>query len=488
MPKLTVLSGENGSALVFALVFGIVMSIMGVVALQLIIGGSQMSRRDIEVIKSFWANEGAMRVSFRYVSCVATLPTTSIAPFTVSPAVVLNGDTPAVYLFAIANSNGTYCYSCSTITSMADVNLTNTTVCDSFSINSMSRYTWFEAQTSSAVWASMVVYGDYHTNGYLNASSTMTDEIHVTGKATTSGRIDPNQRVDRPNFPTSYQDGFSILSSNGSEVTSEQASWFQARIPDYGTVGSIQTSSISPNSSDFNNATTISSPSTVDSVGIQLNGSNVTVWSRQSGTWQQTSTMSIANITGGILKTQKPTYVWGTLDGKLTLVSDSATGQSPANDIIVGGTITYADTNLATSSDVLALVSSNNVDIPSSTSNTTTGMTHNFTQSGGTIYASLFMPNGAINVQNVNNYSGMQNLNVHGGVLLKQSLGTYSTSPSNHGISANYYQDPRFVGNAALPPGIPYANAVDPERSTGATTVYMYVLGSGTWINTVGAL
>jgi Tfp pilus assembly protein PilX len=488
MPKLIRLHAENGSALVFALVFGIVMSIMGVVGLQLIVGGSSMSRRDIEVIKSFWANEGAMRVSFRYVSCVAALPTASIAPFTVTPTLVLNGDTPSVSITAIANSNGTYCYSCSTTTSMSDVNLINTTVCDSFSINSMSRYTWFEAQTSSAVWASMVVYGDYHTNGYINASSTMTDLIHVTGKATTSGRIAPNQTVDRANFPTAYQDGFSILNANGGEVTSEAASWFQARIPDYGTVGTIQTSSISPSSSSFTNATTVATTSSIDSVGIQLTGSNVTVWNRSSGTWVQGSTMSIANITGGILKTQKPTYVWGTLDGKLTVVSDSATGQSPPNDIIIGGNITYADTNLSTSSDVLALVSSNNVDIPSATNNTTTGMVRNFTTSGATVYASMFMSKGAINVENINSYSGMQNLNIHGGVLLNQSLGTYSTSPTNHGISANYYQDPRFVGNAALPPGIPYANAVDPERSTGGTTVYMYVLGSGTWVNTVGAL
>jgi Tfp pilus assembly protein PilX len=486
MQKLTRFRHETGSALVFALVFGIVMSLMGIVALQLIVGGSSMSRRDIEVIKSYWANEGALQVGFRYVSCVATLPTSSISPFSVSPAIILNGDTPGVSIGAIPKGNGNYSYSCSTATCAASVSIRNITVVDSFSVNSMSRYTWFESQTSSAVWAAMVVNGDFHTNGYIQASSAMTDIIHVTGKATTSARINPQSQVDRANFPNPYQDGFRILNSNGTDVTTEQASWFQSRIPDYSTVGAIQTSTIAPSSSAFSNATTVSSSSGTDSVALQLNGTSVTVWSRQNGTWGQTSVLPIANITNGILKTQKPTYVWGTLDGKLTVVSNT-TGSNPS-DIIVGSNITYANTNLSTSDDVLALVSANNVVIPSSTNNTTIGMVHDFTQSGATVYGSLFMSSGNINIQNIQNYSGMQTLNVYGGVLLNQSTGTYSTQGGNHGIQAEYYQDPRFVGNAALPPGIPYANAVDPERSTGTTTVYMYVLGNGTWTNWVSAM
>ncbi len=481
MQKLSRWSGENGSALVFALVFGIVLSIMGIVGVQLIGGGSSMSRRDIEIIKSFWANEGALQVGFRYITCVTTLPTASIAPFTVTPNLVLNGDTPNVSISVVANRS--CCYSCSTTTGMSAVSLRNTTVCDSFTVNNLSRYTDFQSTTNTAIWEAMVVHGDYHTNGYIYASSAMTNVVHVTGLATTSGRISPSHTVDRPNYPSPYQDGFDI---NG--VTSETASWFQSRMPNYATVGTIQTNVISSNSSDFTNATTVSTSTSIDSVGIQLNGSNVTVWNHSTSTKKWTSTtLAIANITGGVLKTQKPTYVWGTLDGKLTVVSDSATGSVP-NDIIIGGNITYADTNLSTSTDVLALVSSNNVVIPSVTNNATTGMVNNFTTKGVTVYGSFFMSNGQINVLNISSYSSLQNFNVHGGVLLlNQTLGTYSTSPTSHGIVGQYYQDPRFVGNAAVAPGIPNVNAVDPERSTG-TTAYMYLLGNGTWDNWVGTL
>jgi Tfp pilus assembly protein PilX len=484
MQKLTPLSGEKGSALVFALVFGIVLSIMGVVALKLVAGGSSGSARDIAVIKSFWANEGALMVGFRYLNCVGNLPTANISPFTVTPQLILNNDTPTVTISVV--TSGT-CYSCSASTNMSAVNLVNHTAGDSFTIYDWTRFTMFQSQTSGDVWELAVINGDFHTNGYINTALQMTDSIHVTGQASASSRIHPTQNVDESGFPVPYQDGFRIYDNvKDVEVTSEVTSWFQGRIPNYAFIDSIPTSVVSSNASSLNDTDLkIATSTSIDSVGVYLNGTNVTVWNHNTSTGWSSNSYAISSISGRILITQKPTYVWGTLNQALTIVTDSATGGAAHNDIIVGANILYSNTNLSTSTNVLGLVSSNNLVFNMATNNSTLGMKQNFNDSNVTVYASVFLSNGQLEVTDTAAYTALHNINFYGGVLLNnQSRGTVNPT-TDHGLAALYYQDPRFLKNTLTPPGIPtVACPVDPEQPN-SWPISMYLFSKGTWTNSV---
>jgi hypothetical protein len=471
--KLSRIRSNSGSVLVFALVLGIVFSIIGLGTLRLVGAGSEMHYRDVEIIKSYWANEGALRLAFRYMSRVTSLPAANINNFIqgVSPVFSLNGKTPDAQIKAILTSSGTYVYSCSTTVSMSNVGLVNVTVCSSFTVNSMSRYTWFEENTSNTQWKGMIIHGDYHSNGYIRADPAMTPEVHVTGQATTSGRITSGSS-DRPNYPSPYDVGFMIVGDNTNSV--KDLSWFETRIPDYGITGTIPTDLLAPASASFANAYSITNTSN-DSIAIKLNGASVDIWKRQNKKWNKTLTADVASISNGIIKSSSPTYVWGTLDGRLTIVTDNA------KDIIIGSDIQYANSNLNTSNDVLALVSANDIVVPKATTNSTVGMTHDFSLNGATVSASLFMTNGGIAVQSYDSYSALRDLNVTGSVLLDQSMGTYTGS---HGIRGQYFQDPRFVGNAVVAPGIPFARSADDEL----TGQFMWLLGNGTWKNSVRGL
>ena len=487
MQKLTRWSGEKGSALVFAMVFGIVLSIMGVVALKLVAGGSSGSARDIAVIKSFWANEGALYVGFRYLNCVGNLPSANISPFTVTPQLILNNDTPQVTITTVTRNT---CYSCSVSTPMSSVNLRNNMAGDSFTIYSLTRFTQFEAQTSGDVWELAVINGDFHTNGYINTALQMTDSIHVTGQASASSRIHPAQNVDESGFPVPYQDGFRIYDNvKDVEVTSEAASWFQGRIPNYAYVDSIPTSVVSANASSLNDTDLkIATSTSIDSVGVYLNGTNVTVWNHNTSSGWSSTSYAISSISGRILITQKPTYVWGTLNQALTIVTDSATGGAAPNDIIVGANILYSNTNLSTSTNVLGLVSSNNLVFNMATNNSTLGMKQNFNDSAVTVYASVFLSNGQLEVTDTAAYTSLQNLNFYGGVLLNnQSRGTVNPT-KDYGLSVHFYQDPRFRKNTLTPPGIPTAACpVDPEHPN-SWPLYMFLFSKGTWTNSVTKL
>jgi hypothetical protein len=479
MQKLTPLSGEKGSALVFALVFGIVLAIMGVAALELVSGGSSGSARDIAVIKSFWANEGAIHVSLRYLECVSTLPTANFSP-SFTPKLILNNDTPQVTVSVVTSG---ICYSCSSSTPMSAVNLSNNTAYDNFSAYGYCRFTRFEEQTSGDVWELSIINGDFHTNGYMNLALQMTDSVHVTGQATASGRVHSGNSQDA-DFPPPYNFGIRIYDNvKDVEVDTETMPWFQPRIPNYAFLeDSVPTSVVAYYSlPSFGTALTISTSSSIDTVGVYLNGTNVTVWNHNTSTgWSQTS-YALSNITGGILKTQKPTYVWGTLNGALTILTDTAATGAVNNDIIVGANIMYSNTNLSTSTNVLGLVSSNNLVINPKDSNATLGMIHNFTTSGATIYGSIFLTDGQLEVTDTNAYSSLQNLNIYGGMLVKnQSRGTVNSS--DHGLAAIYYQDPRFVSNTIAPPGVPrVVLSADPELPGS----YFYLFGKGTWANSV---
>jgi hypothetical protein len=477
MQKLKWIYSNRGSVLVFALVFGIVFSIIGIGTLRLISAGSEMHYRDVEIIKSYWANEGALRLAFRYISRINDLPSGTLE-FSVAPALSINGKTPLAKITGIVTNGGAYVYSCSTKVNLSSVGLVNVTVCSSFTVNSMSRYTYFEKQMEQTGWARKIIYGDYHSNGYIRAYDYMTAEAHVTGKATTAGRINPAQQWDRPNYGGEYRMGIRILNSSNGDVNSlpnGDNGWLKTRFPDYAHVGTISTDLLEPAASSFDGAYSVTNN---DSIALKLNIASVDIWKKTSGTWKKSETKTIASIPTGVIKTNRSTYVWGALDGRLTVVTDATF------DIVLGGSIIYADRNYAASNDVLALVSGHDVVVPRRITNAALGINYDFTLSGADVDGSLFMPGGTLNVQNIDNYSSLKDLNIHGSFMVDQLTGTYNTQGGDHGIRGLFYQDPRFKDNSINAPGIPFARANDEELAG----QFMWVLGNGTWKNAVSSL
>jgi hypothetical protein len=481
--KLPLVRNSIGSALVFALVFGAALSIMGIGALRLISGGSDMHKRDIEIIKSYWAAEGGLRVAMRYLACVPALPTADIPSFTPTSSptggMAANGYTPIVSITLPPGTNKLYSCKCSVSTSSG---IKNVITCTNVAASNMARYTWFEKFTSPTVWERMVVYGDFHTNGFIRCSDIMTAEAHVTGKTSTGSRVDPALTWDRVNFPSAHRNGVMIWNDNPTYTPT--SGWLETRLPNYSFQSPIDTTSVEP--SQFTSAMPgfYQVPTAgYDSVALRLNSANINIYRRNSGGWSLYTTITSNNR---VVKCDRPTYVGGTLDGKLTIVTDNV---SDLNDIIIGNSITYANNNLTTSDDVLALVSGDNIEIPGWVNNSYTGMTNAFKFNGGTVNASLFMPFGKIWVKDSagtyeNYYTGLYNLDINGGVFLRESGGTFvNTGVGPRGIMGKYYQDPRFVTNAAVAPGIPFARQQDPERTVGASVVYMSALSNGTWEN-----
>jgi Tfp pilus assembly protein PilX len=62
------LNASSGSALIFALVFGVVFSIIGISVMALVSNGSRTLNRDLEIMRNYWAHESALNLACRYIS------------------------------------------------------------------------------------------------------------------------------------------------------------------------------------------------------------------------------------------------------------------------------------------------------------------------------------------------------------------------------------------------------------------------------------
>ncbi|MBN1131150.1 MAG: hypothetical protein JXA71_19325 [Chitinispirillaceae bacterium] len=494
MQKLNVISTNSGSAIVGAVALGIILSIIGVGTLRLIGSGSELHNQDVEIVKSYWANEGAMRLAFRYISRVNNLPTTTTGDITdfgsaVTPSLSINGKNCTVSILVSPTNKYTYTYR-STI-ALPGIGKSSTIECNGSTVTNFSRYTRFTLQTSTAYWMSGTTYGDLHTNGYLKPAEMMDPGVHVTGKATTAGRVEPAQTYDRPNYPAPYHIGMQRENDNYNSTV--PAGWFESRFPDYEHVGAIDVDVVQPTSPSFATCYAIS-PNTAmfDSTAIRLNGASISIYYRNKSTfaWSLQETRTIASISKHILKVNNlPTYVYGTIDEQLTIVTTNTT----KGDIVLGGNILYQNTNLSSSNDALALVSAKNLYIPRRTNASSIGMVHDFNAAGASLYGSVFIPNGCITVD-MDNFTEKRDLNVYGSILEKAAGGTFGWRWDGskwipRGIAGSYYQDPRFVNNSIVAPGIPSARAADEERiKQGYSTDRMWILNNGNWNNTVTTL
>jgi hypothetical protein len=147
MQKLTRLSSKSGSALLAALVFGMVFAIMIAGTVQMLVTGSDIYIRDIEVIRSYWANEGTQRIAMRYLSRLSSPGSITETNLQISPQVSLNGYQPVISIVSTAVSPGASAYTVISSDTVRGCSFTNKTECRSILVKSMQRYTWFENQT-----------------------------------------------------------------------------------------------------------------------------------------------------------------------------------------------------------------------------------------------------------------------------------------------------------------------------------------------------
>jgi hypothetical protein len=301
----------------------------------------------------------------------------------------------------------------------------------------------------------------------MDISNSMSTAAHVTGWATTGGRISPSSTYDRANYTNPYKRG--IKAQDNSWSAPPGTNWFETRFPNYSNSGQVQIDSLAPSATNFSAGYAVNN---TDAIAINIKGSTVDIYKKISGSWTKTEAdKSISTITNGIIKCSNNAYVWGTLDGKLTIVSGNT------HDVYIAGPISYQNSNLTTSDDVLALVAGDDVIISSSTSIGT--YSYSFKNCGGNVDASLFMKNGGLLVENLSTYTSVRDFSVRGGVLMDLDYAKYNGS--GKGIRGAYAQDPRTVTNTAIAPGIPFAKSADEELAG----QFMWVLSRGEWENKI---
>lgn len=492
MQKPIIIFNSSGSALVAAVAFAAVFSIIAVGTVRLTSHGSDMLKRDTEVIKTYWANEAGIRIALRYISQIDQLGAINEDFTAIDDAgSTVNGFTPNVTIASTATGPNTFSYAVTSNSNLPNSSITVKNNLGGVSLSTMQKWTYFEKNTG-AVWIEMVVDGDYHTNGFINAGTDMDATKHVTGQTTTAGRINPGYTFDRPNFPDFYKKGIR-RSEYGYYDNLLAENWLETRFPHYKHIGLIDTKPMEPDS--FAGAYNITNSGR--DIAIKIDGTGLDVFKKNNGgNWVADNGLQDISIESNpIIKTYSKTYVWGTLDGRLTIVSDG--DESGGYDIYMGGNITYADTDLSTSNDVLALVSGNDFVIPNSFNCSPAGHSHSFKDNGGTVYGTLFAVNGDLLVSSKDNYSNLQDFNIIGGVFLKAGGGTYYNSgdywngwewvPNLKGIKGIYTKDLRLINNTVCAPGIPFAREKDLELSVEGVVVFKNVLNPGVWENSLGS-
>ncbi len=192
------LKNISGSALVTAVVFAAIFSILGSSTIMIITNGSNLYKRDVDVISTYWANEAAINLTRRWISIQNNLPTLATRA-TVSiqeggSDIITNGFTPTA---TCVGAPPTY-----TITSNTNISgsIANNSV-NVISTSNIQKYTFFGKGTNANAWRGAVINGNYHTNGHLFVDANMDEQAHVTGVTSVS------ELVSRPNYANPYDIG-----------------------------------------------------------------------------------------------------------------------------------------------------------------------------------------------------------------------------------------------------------------------------------------
>ncbi len=505
--KLVNISNNSGSALVTAIVFTIIFSIVGISSISLISRGNQLHSRDIEVIKSYWANEGFIRIALRYLTTVPVRPK-NIENFTVKDEnkgkFSINAITPTLSIVIGSRSNYT-------ITSISPVdNLNNITNVKNITYDYITKYSYFQQgplikNGKPILWGGAVFHGNYHSNETIVLSDRMSDKVHVTGEATGSS----NHKGD---YPEPYNKGLSVINPYGNEAKEGDKdaddgdeinlAWFKEKLPNYRSVDPISTENLVPENNAFDNGWTIekiSSYNQYDSFKVVLSasygvGKAYISGKKRHSDWKYLETKYVQNVLSdndGIIKSNKPIKLQGTLKGQLSVVS--------TEDIIISDDILYDGVPEGTSPNLndgntLGIVSNKDIRISSSLCQNNTNDIF--------IYGSLIAKNGCLRGSpDVGDYyyykgkkyyywdkSGFNKIMMHDSLLVHRQDGT---GVSGRGFQMHVYGDKRLMDNLLSPPGIPDIRSEDEEMrvhhngNSENSLAFSFPINIGLWSNSV---
>ncbi len=499
MQKLGKLLGSHsGSAIITALVMGVVFSIVALAFVRLTTRCVQISQRDIEAVKCYWANEGFVRLMLRALTLdpgqngmpermqvlaidlsSADLPSgIALNHYPMSSAAIRvewAGFAPGTP--AHSRQVGTYNVECSMPLRTGSGSVKYVTRIDSIVVKSIQRYSFFEDTTAadSVFWREFVVNGDYHCNGIIRLAEDMTGGERVKGKATTSGQVGAPDSSQTNSYVDPYNMGI-IIANHG---LGSDEDWLKERFPEYGHVGEIQTDIVHPDSFMVDYLKSSTGDTVKDPVAIELTTSGVNYYRKTAGAWQSLTNPQTSDT---LVKTWNSATVWGSMTGRRTIVT--RTGQ----DIVIGGQIQVAGGTTLGNPNALALVSGKDVLVPGNfncTVGTTVKQDYDFTAHSKTlVQASLFCKNGGLRV-NIGElqskaYAALDSLLIEGSVMVRQDVdkiwqfddGQYA------GLKCIYSRDARYYNNEIALPGIKFPKAVDEEQSG---TSYMWILATGKW-------
>lgn len=465
----------RGSALVMVVVFAIIIAVSSAAVVKLLTGGNEMHYRSTEIVRSFWANEAALNIAYRYISMQGSPITKSLT----GTPVMINGYQPSV----VITPNGKRQYDVEAKDQVKRAPLDNITNVNGLSGINLGWWTLFEAKDmpSNLMWKQMTIQGNYHCNGTVNIASSMEPGRKVSGTFSTSSKH------HEPTFATPWDYGIKITDDTPNYFDEDNsAEFFNSRIPSYKHYSdTVEYKAVLPESLPTATGGFFYS-SRVDYYIAQLNGKDITIKSTSndgaSFKTEYSGVISHFNTTkGNIIKFGKEVHLKGTLDEQLTI----ATQSRYERDIVFAGNVLYADDNInidpadlnpTYSDDALALVSCGDIEFRSKIG--WEGENING-ERGYKIHGGLYAPNGSIQVENYDNkiygFRGLHDFEVYGNILQKESGLTWD---GYRGVKETYHPDDRFTSNYVIPPGVPTAEiqAVDGP---------MYILRDGVWKNSV---
>jgi hypothetical protein len=353
----------------------------------------------------------------------------------------------------------------------------------------MQYWTLFENDTGTAasLWVSKVINGDYHTNGNVRVASFMGGGAHVTGLLTSSRRfLKPPAsltQVDRVNYPVVYQNGIARYNSSGalSKTETPPANWFEERFTHYEFVNKIDIQNVTP-ASFTGTIYNYSTSDGFDSVMIVLKN-KVFDLRRKSilgKTWQ-TWVAGVSILANPIIKTNQIVLVYGTLEGRLTIVTTR-------KDIVIIGKILYKELDLTkpNAKDALALVSGGDISILDSSLVSNYDFKDN--SADNRVYGYLFAQD-TLRVMFQGHYrntggSYTRNISLYGGTSMRAPASTYGTASGDGGLIPIYNADPRLVNGTISAPGIPVAKVLDKEMTIRAgADRFMNSFRASSWSN-----
>ncbi len=489
----TKILNNRGSVFVMAIVFAGIFSIIGVSTIALISRGNEMHARDVEVIRSYWANEGALRVAMRYLTRTDVFLDHDIANLNAGNIIDLNGYTPNVHIDMTSTIYGLRAYDIY-VKAGINSNIDNNTVVDGITLSTYNRYTYAQ-KSMDMLMSDMIIDGYLYSEEMLKLVQDLSNEVHVTEGVECASTFDGTPW----GYPDEYGTGLGVY-SGGNLTTQSSQEWFKKRLPYYKTVDPLDMGPLAPSMGTFDDGYDLDllDPGNIYTdflIQLKSGGSGeVFGWALDTATgmstWVSIEEKAITSFDDGKIVTHKPVHVAGVLDGQLTIAS--------YDNIYIAGNILYADTNIVpgNSDDILALVSDDTMMVRHDYSSySSVGFPPEIAIDWSVInhmeiYASLFAVNKSIMAEPSLQHDWEPawqrvHVNVFGSAMMDLTVPTFYHQ--NQGYEGHYVGDIRFLENLITAPGIPFPRYYDREMVDfhGISGAQRYLITHKYWDNFV---